>query len=86
MTLRVLGDIRRFLEVFHVVQEIVSAQKTPTLSMDLPLYENLIVMLRNLDTDLDEISHAIEASIRKLEHYLSLSQRTKIYSLAMGNV
>ncbi|KAJ7894679.1 ribonuclease H-like domain-containing protein [Mycena olivaceomarginata] len=86
MTLRVLSDIRRFLEVFHVVQEIVSAQKTPTLSMVLPLYENLIVMLRNLATDLDEISHAIEASIRKLEDYLSLSRRTRMYSLAMGNV
>jgi hypothetical protein len=57
MTLRVLGDIRRFLEIFHVVQEIVSAQKTPTLLMVLLLYENLIVMLRNLATDLDEISH-----------------------------
>ncbi|KAJ6542330.1 hypothetical protein DFH09DRAFT_928851 [Mycena vulgaris] len=86
MTLRVLGDIRRFLEVFHVVQEIVSAQKTPTLSMVLPLYENLIVMLKNLATDLDEISHAIKASIRKLEDYLSLSRRTRMYSLAMGNV
>lgn len=86
MTLRVLGDIRRVLEVFHVVQEVVSAQKTPTLSMVLPLYENLIVMLKNLATELGEISHAINASIHKLEDYLSFSRRTRIYSLAMGNI
>ncbi|KAJ7334845.1 hypothetical protein DFH08DRAFT_706987 [Mycena albidolilacea] len=84
MTLRVLQDIRRFLEIFHIVQEIVSAEKTPTLSIVLPMYEKLIVMLNDLAKDLDELSHAIKVSVQKLEEYLSLSRRTKIYSLAMG--
>ncbi|KAJ7790838.1 hypothetical protein B0H14DRAFT_2396133, partial [Mycena olivaceomarginata] len=84
MTLRVLQDIRRFLEIFHLVQEIISAEKTPTLSVVLPLYEKLIVILNDLAKELGEISHAIKASVEKLEEYLAVSRRTKIYSLAMG--
>ena len=37
-TIRVLVDIRRFLYIPHVVQELVSAEKTPTLSIVLPMY------------------------------------------------
>ncbi|KAJ6463695.1 hypothetical protein C8R47DRAFT_992515, partial [Mycena vitilis] len=84
VSLRVLQDVRRFLEIFHVVQEIVSAEKTPTLSIVLPLYEKLIIMLNNLAKELDVISHAIHASVRKLEEYLAKSRGTKMYALAMG--
>ncbi|KAJ6495737.1 hypothetical protein C8R47DRAFT_973665, partial [Mycena vitilis] len=83
-TLRVLSDIRRFLQVPYLVQEIVSGQKTPTLSFVLPLYEQLIVMLKALAKELDKLSIGIKASIRKLEEYLNMSRRTKIYSLAMS--
>ncbi|KAJ7764184.1 hypothetical protein DFH07DRAFT_738399, partial [Mycena maculata] len=83
-TLRALHDIRRFLQVPHLVQEIVSGEKTPTLSFALPLYEKLIVMLKDLRKDLDELSIGINGTIRKLEEYLNMSRRTKIYSLAMG--
>ncbi|KAJ7306235.1 hypothetical protein DFH08DRAFT_918611 [Mycena albidolilacea] len=72
------------LRIFHLVQEIVSAEKTPTLSVVLPLYEKLIVMLNDLTKELGEISHAIKASVEKLEEYLAVSRCTKIYSLAMG--
>ncbi|KAJ7190457.1 hypothetical protein GGX14DRAFT_382146, partial [Mycena pura] len=82
--LKVLEDIRRFLQVPHIVQEIVSAEKTPTLSMVLPMYENLILMLKQLAKELDELSIGINASIRKLEEYLNMSRRTKMYALAMG--
>ncbi|KAJ7482848.1 ribonuclease H-like domain-containing protein [Mycena galericulata] len=84
VSLQVLQDIRRFLQVPHIVQEIVSAEKTPTLSIVLPMYERLIVMLRDLAKDLDVLSHAINATIKKLEEYLGKSRRTKIYSLAMA--
>lgn len=84
MALRVLDDIRTFLRVPHIVQEIVSAEKTPTLSIVLPIYEKLIVMLKNLQAQLPEIAHAIGASVEKLEEYLTYSRRTKIYALAMG--
>ncbi|KAJ7704561.1 hypothetical protein B0H17DRAFT_1126873 [Mycena rosella] len=44
-TLKASQDIRRFLQVPHIVQEIVSAEKTPTLSLVLPMYEKLILYL-----------------------------------------
>jgi hypothetical protein len=84
MALHVLDDIRTFLHVPHIVQEIVSAEKTLTLSIVLPIYEKLIIMLKNLQAQLPEIAHAINASMEKLEEYLAYSRRTKIYVLAMG--
>jgi hypothetical protein len=80
----VLCDIREFLYVFHVVQELVSAEKTPTLSIVLPMYEKLIIMLSDLKKKTPELSHAISASISKLEEYLAKSRTSKIYSLAIG--
>ncbi|KAJ6576169.1 hypothetical protein DFH09DRAFT_1031699, partial [Mycena vulgaris] len=47
------------------------------------MYEKLIVMLNDLAKDLEKISHAIKASVQKLEEYLNRSRRTKVYSLAM---
>ncbi|KAJ7773758.1 hypothetical protein B0H14DRAFT_3095984 [Mycena olivaceomarginata] len=85
-TLQILQDIRRFLEVAHVVQEIVSAEKTPTLSVVLPMYEQLIIMLKDLAKDLVFIAHGIKATIEKLEEYLAMSCRTKMYSLAMSTM
>ncbi|KAJ7039416.1 hypothetical protein C8F04DRAFT_898191, partial [Mycena alexandri] len=66
------------------VEELVSAEKTPTLSIVLPLYERLIIMLRNLKRQLPKLGHAISAAIHKLEEYLGLSRRAPIYALAMG--
>ncbi|KAF5378856.1 hypothetical protein D9615_006941 [Tricholomella constricta] len=83
MQLRVLNDIRSFLYVFHTVQEVVSADKTPTLSVVLPLYERLISMLRDLKRSIPNLAHVISASQDKLEEYLSKSRKTRIYSLAM---
>ncbi|KAJ7191879.1 hypothetical protein GGX14DRAFT_380642 [Mycena pura] len=85
ITLKVLHDIRRLLQIPHIVQEIVSAEKTPTLSSVLPMYEKLIIMLKDLSRELDELSIGINAIIRKLEEYLNLSRRTKAYALAMGD-
>lgn len=82
--LRVASDIRSFLLIFHRVQQCVSAEKTPTLSIVLPLYEKVIIMLKNLIRKLPEIGHAINESIKKLESYLAISRKTKIYALAMG--
>ncbi|KAH9844360.1 uncharacterized protein C8Q71DRAFT_697693 [Rhodofomes roseus] len=82
--LEVLQDVREFLQAPHMVQEVLSAQKTPTLSMALPGYEKLIVLLRLLRKKLPRIAHGIDASIRKLEEYLGRSRETKIYVIAMG--
>ncbi|KAF8129408.1 hypothetical protein K438DRAFT_2137098, partial [Mycena galopus ATCC 62051] len=84
-TLQVLTDIRRFLQIPHLVQEIVSGEKTPTLSYVLPMYEQLIIMLKNLAKDLDKLTFGIHGAIaiRKLEEYLNMSRRSRMYGLAM---
>jgi len=82
--LEVLADIRVWLSYFHTVQEIVSAEKTPTLSIVLPLYEQLIKLLDDLKLDLPKLEHAIAASIMKLKEYVVKSRKAKIYVLAMG--
>ncbi|KAJ7584888.1 hypothetical protein C8J56DRAFT_789034 [Mycena floridula] len=83
-TVRVLIDIRRFLFVFHVIQELVSAQKTPTLPIVLPLYEKLIVLLESLKEELPKITPTIDIAKQKISEYLGLARHTKIYALAMG--
>lgn len=82
--LDVLEDIRDFLRHPHLVQEVLSAQHTPTLSLVIPTYETLIANLKLLTKTLPRIAHAIRASIWKLEHYLKLTRKTHIYALAMG--
>jgi Na+-transporting methylmalonyl-CoA/oxaloacetate decarboxylase gamma subunit len=82
--LQVLQDVRLFLSYFHTVQEVVSAEQTPTLSLVLPLYEQLIVLLQDLKLELPKLEHAISAAIMKLEEYLVKSRKAKIYVLAMG--
>ncbi|KAJ3830979.1 hypothetical protein F5878DRAFT_550010 [Lentinula raphanica] len=82
--LQVLNDIREYLFLFHSVQELASAEKTPTLSIVLPLYEHLVEMLRLLKTTLPNLAHIIEVSLRKLHEYIDKARTTRIYSLAMG--
>jgi hypothetical protein len=77
-------DIRQFLHIFHIVQELVSAEKTPTLSIVLPVYKKLIVMLKMLRSTLPKLGHGIDAAIAKLEEYLNISRGNKVYGLAMG--
>jgi hypothetical protein len=72
-----------FLNVFHSAQQIVSAEKTPTLSIVIPIYEKLITMLSNLKRHLPNLKHAISASIDKLEEYMGKARSTKMYVLAM---
>ena len=84
ISLQVLADIRQFLYVPHLVQEILSAEKTPTLSIVLPMYEKLIVMLNDLKRKLPKLTHAISASVYKLNEYLGKSRKTKLYALAIS--
>lgn len=58
----VLSDIQLFLSYLHMIQELVSAEKTPTLAIVLPLYERLIKYLTELKKDLLKLCHAIQIS------------------------
>src|ERR1700682_6256318 len=83
MDLQVLSDIRKFLNVFHTAQQIVSAEKTPTLSIVIPIYEQLISMLTDLKKHISNLTHAINAAIDKLKEYMEKARSTKMYVLAM---
>lgn len=84
LEIQVLVDIKDYLAFFHVVQEEVSAQKTPTLSVVLLLYEQLIQHLKNAKQLLPCLSHAMDTSIKKLNEYLAQSWKSCIYALAIG--
>ncbi|KAJ7604850.1 ribonuclease H-like domain-containing protein, partial [Roridomyces roridus] len=83
-TRKVLADIRDFLLLLHSVQEIVSAEKTPTLSIVLPIYEQLIQMLRDFAQQHPKLRVGINAAVKKINEYLGKSRRTQVYALAMS--
>ncbi|KAJ2926565.1 hypothetical protein H1R20_g10525, partial [Candolleomyces eurysporus] len=70
-------------DTYSMSDKVVSAEKTPTLSFILPMYEKLLTMLDNLKSQLPELSIAISASQTKLREYLMLSRKTKAYAAAM---
>jgi hypothetical protein len=78
----ILDDIREVLSFFHSVQETLACEKTPTLPFVLPLYEELVGVLKNLCILYPNLMHAIYASIQKLEKYLE--EYRYLYVLAMG--
>ncbi|KAJ3535357.1 hypothetical protein NM688_g6991 [Phlebia brevispora] len=82
--LQVLADIRDFLHCFHTVQEVLSAERTPTLPQAIPVYEHLLELLRARRKELAKIAHGLNASIRKLQKYVKMARKTRIYALAMG--
>ncbi|EIW65092.1 uncharacterized protein TRAVEDRAFT_33747 [Trametes versicolor FP-101664 SS1] len=82
--LDVLADVRGFLLIPHRVQELLSAEQTPTASMTLPAYEELLELLKLARSKYSKIAHGIEASISVLEQYLRYTRQTRVYALAMG--
>ncbi|KAJ3838246.1 ribonuclease H-like domain-containing protein [Lentinula raphanica] len=81
--LGVLDDVRKFLKAFHLVQELASASKTPTLAMVLPLYEHLIQNLNMLKTVLPYLLHIITSALDKIHEYVRKSRVTNMYVFAM---
>ncbi|KAH9937936.1 hypothetical protein B0H21DRAFT_698741 [Amylocystis lapponica] len=84
--MQVLDEIRQFLQLPHVVQELLSAEMTPTLSQALPAYEKLLRGLKGMlaPGKLGKLAHGISASIDKLQEYLLRARPTRMYSLAMS--
>ena len=80
----VLHYIHQILEIPHQCQELLSADKTPTLSLVLPTYEMLVVLWGQLALALPELSHYINLSIAKIMEYVSKGRRSRIYALAIS--
>jgi hypothetical protein len=81
---KALCDVCEWLRILHSVQELVSAEKTPTLSVVLPLYEQLIGMLKKMVRILPKIAHTILFSMEKLEEYMMYSCQSCVYAIAMS--
>jgi hypothetical protein len=79
-----LDNIAEILLVPHQAQELMSAEKTPTLSMALPLYELLIKRWTLMKIEKPLYAPFIDIGIKKIVEYVELSRKSKIYALAIG--
>ncbi len=79
-----LDDIRSFLAIPHAVQELLSAELTPTISLVLPAYEKLIRLLKMASARYCLLSHAINISVIKMEEYFEKVRRNPVLTLAMS--
>jgi hypothetical protein len=80
----VLEDIHQVLHVAHLVQELLSGERTPTLSIALPTYELLISKWKHLQQTIPELDPFIGQGIRKIEDYMVETRKSRIYAHAMG--
>lgn len=79
-----LRDIQQILEIPHTAQEALSAEKTPTLSLTLPLYEDMIQSLRLVQKTIPEMAYAVEAGIAKLDEYVLRARKSRVHALSMS--
>lgn len=79
-----MHHIHQILEIPHKCQELLAAEKTPTLALALPTYEALVVMWKELAKEIPELSHYIGLGIAKIMEYVSKGRRSRIYALAMS--
>ncbi|TFY74482.1 hypothetical protein EWM64_g9529 [Hericium alpestre] len=70
--LAILDDIRQVLMIPHIVQQMLSTEKMPTLPNVIPAYEQLAQSLRALE------------AIEKIETYMLYARTTRVYALAMA--
>ncbi|QRW04461.1 hAT family dimerization protein [Ceratobasidium sp. AG-Ba] len=81
--LDVLQDVASVLSVLHHAQELLSAERTPTLALALPVYESIVEALKGLTFEYPVLRHSIESGIRKLEGYIAKTRDLPVYTLAM---
>jgi hypothetical protein len=79
----VLHNILTVLNLTHQTQELLSSDRTPTLSLAIPLYRALIDEWRQLQSTLPALSYAIGAGIKKLELYLAKTRSSPAHIVAM---
>jgi hypothetical protein len=81
---QVLHDILTVLDIPFSAQELLSAEKTPTLSVALPAFEMLVNSWTNLQAVLPELSHYIGVGVHKIREYVQKGRQSRIYALAMS--
>jgi hypothetical protein len=79
----VLQDILTILNIAYEVQELLSSEQTPTLSLTFPLYDSLLNNWRAAIKLFPEYESAILAGIGKIEDYVLQSRSSPIHVLVM---
>ncbi|QRV84391.1 hAT family dimerization protein [Ceratobasidium sp. AG-Ba] len=79
----VLQDILSVLWVAHNAQQLLSAEKTPTLALAFPVYEAVIEHWEQLCGVIPELSHLISSGISKLQEYVTRTQDVPVHLLSM---
>ncbi|KAJ6462092.1 hypothetical protein C8R45DRAFT_841836, partial [Mycena sanguinolenta] len=80
---QVLHDFQLILRAPYVCQELLSAEKTPTLSAALPAFELLLESWINLQLELPMLAHYIGVGIVKIQEYVNKGRKSRVYALAM---
>ncbi|GAB1526644.1 hypothetical protein RhiTH_009814 [Rhizoctonia solani] len=79
----VLHDIGLVLSVAHSAQELLSAEKTPTLSLAFPVYKSVADTLLELGQKIPELASAIGLGIAKICKYIDHTKDAWVNTLAM---
>ena len=86
MQLQVLDDVRTFLNIPHLIQELLSSDRTLTLPVALPVHERLLSLLVTSKEVLPLLVHGLDDAIAKLQNYLMVERKKPIYSIAIGMI
>ncbi|KAG8686657.1 hypothetical protein FRC08_012381 [Ceratobasidium sp. 394] len=81
--LEVLRDICSILSILHNAQELLSAERTPTVALALPVYETLVQTLSQLRDTFPELGYAMTHGLEKLQSYINKTHNIPVYALAM---
>jgi hypothetical protein len=81
-----LIDILSVIEIPNDAQQLVSAEKTPTLSITIPTYETLIGTweLQAKSIALCFLRPFIRQGVEDMQHYMGAARSNKVYALAMS--
>ena len=84
MEYEALHHIHQILKIPHICQELLAAERMPTLTLTLPTYKAPLLLWKELAKSIPEISHYIGLGIVKVMEYVSKGQQSHIYALAMS--
>jgi hypothetical protein len=80
----VLQEIRKFLQHFHLFQQQLSGERTPTIHLVVPAIEGLMVGLEKAREKQMILRHAYDISLYKLNEYLEKCRVNPVYTVAIG--
>lgn len=74
---------RKVLAVPHAFQQLLSAEKTPTLCNAIPSFEAMMQLWDEQKTEMPEVTQVIDAGMEKLDGYRNRTDAVPAYILAM---